>query len=713
MAKARWGGRSRHPGHARHVLGPGEQGRRVGVLPPGGGLHGQRLVGHTGLGPEAEYVQQLDGLAGQRVRLDVVAQPGQSAGGQRQAEGERAQGALAARRPDPPPADLDDGNAADHVAAGPAANARRAGPATGAADRPAATARTRAAPAPGPPEARPPPAARRRRRPLRRGRRPASPAPGRPRRPARPPEPPPASSPPGRRGGSRSRPSSTSTRSSSRPPRAHRPLRRPPTNSSRARTKVPVYSSSWPRTNSALARSASPARRRRGPPAPAGCARTPSPARWALSAAAASRGIASAGSRISRAARSYATDGGRVAAPRSLGLGGGGQLQGQLPVVAGCRLGPMPGPRRAGRQRGSEGRMRLAPLGRPARCQAADRSSGCRKVRTTPACSSTPAASSRHCPGSSPRCGERVGDRGQRLVVAGRGEQDRGPASGRQAGELLLVQVAEPSGNRQRRGQRGRAGALHRGEHPAALEQGQRVARGLDGQPVGDHRGEVPPEQPGGVAGRQSSEAAGVRSPSTAGPGAGPDRRVSRKVTRSCRNRRAANSSASVDSRSSQGRSSTTMSSGSDSAAAASRPKVAAATAKRSPDRLGLGPAHRGLQGVPLGLGERRQVLPQRRGDAEQAGMGQHGVRLHALDPDGGPAIRGGRADGGLGDRGLADAGLTLDDQHAEPALTGRGPERGDPVQHLSPADQCRVAKSVVCGNAHDRTVGLSAPCTG
>ena len=62
-------------------------------------------------------------------------------------------------------------------------------------------------------------------------------------------------------------------------------------------------------------------------------------------------------------------------------------------------------------------------------------------------------------------------------------------------------------------------------------------------------------------------------------------------------------------------------------------------------------------------------------------------------------------ADGGLGDRGLADAGLTLDDQHAEPALTGRGPERGDPVQHLSAADKCCVAKAVVCGNAHDRTV--------
>ena len=73
----------------------------------------------------------------------------------------------------------------------------------------------------------------------------------------------------------------------------------------------------------------------------------------------------------------------------------------------------------------------------------------------------------------------------------------------------------------------------------------------------------------------------------TAGSGAGPDRRVSRKVTRSCRNRRAANSSASVDSRSSQGRSSTTTSRGSASAAVASRPKVAAATAKRSPDSSG------------------------------------------------------------------------------------------------------------------------------
>ena len=144
-------------------------------------------------------------------------------------------------------------------------------------------------------------------------------------------------------------------------------------------------------------------------------------------------------------------------------------------------------------------------------------------------------------------------------------------------------------------------------------------------------------------------------------------------MTRSCRNRRAANSSASVDSRSSQGRSSTTTSRGSASAAVASRPKVAAATAKRSPDRLGLGPAHRGLQDVPLGLGEHRQVLPQRRRDSEQAGMGQHGVRLHPLDPDGGPAIRAAERTGGLGDRGLADPGLTLDDQHAEPALTGRG----------------------------------------
>jgi hypothetical protein len=54
-----------HPGRPRPLPGPSEQGRRLVVLPPGGGLHGQRLVGHAGLGPEAQHVQQLDRLAGQ------------------------------------------------------------------------------------------------------------------------------------------------------------------------------------------------------------------------------------------------------------------------------------------------------------------------------------------------------------------------------------------------------------------------------------------------------------------------------------------------------------------------------------------------------------------------------------------------------------------------------------------------------------------------
>jgi hypothetical protein len=76
-----------HPGRPRPLPGPSEQGRRLVVLPPGGGLHGQRLVGHAGLGPEAQHVQQLDRLAGQGVRLDVVAEPVQPAGGQGQARG--------------------------------------------------------------------------------------------------------------------------------------------------------------------------------------------------------------------------------------------------------------------------------------------------------------------------------------------------------------------------------------------------------------------------------------------------------------------------------------------------------------------------------------------------------------------------------------------------------------------------------------------------
>ena len=93
-----------------------------------------------------------------------------------------------------------------------------------------------------------------------------------------------------------------------------------------------------------------------------------------------------------------------------------------------------------------------------------------RKVRTTPACSSTPAASSRHRqdPGRVRRARRRSGS------APGRGWPRRAgprPSLRGQAGELLVVQVPKPSGNWQRRGQRGRAGALHRGEHPTALEQ--------------------------------------------------------------------------------------------------------------------------------------------------------------------------------------------------------------------------------------------------
>ena len=307
---------------------------------------------------------------------------------------------------------------------------------------------------------------------------------------------------------------------------------------------------------------------------------------------------------------------------------------------------------------------------------------------------------------------ERAGDRGQHLVVTRRGEQDCCPATGRQAGELLLVQVPEPSGNRHRRGQRGRAGALHRGEHPAALEQGQRVARGLDGQLVGDHRGEVSPEQLGGVAGRQSSERlafevfdgrsrTGARPPSQQEGDAVVPQPAGREQQRV--GGLPIQPGQVVDDDEQRLRLG-----GRGEQAQGCRSNGEAVTG-----RFRLGPAHGGLQGVPLGLRERRHVAPQRRHDGEQAGMGQHGVRLHSLDPDGGPAISGRRADRRLDQCSLADTRLALDHQHAEGAVPGRGAERGDPVQHLSAADQARRSSAVVCGNAHDRTVELSATVYG
>ena len=264
--------------------------------------------------------------------------------------------------------------------------------------------------------------------PPRTGRRPASPAPGS------------ASSArataraaacqflPGRRGGSRrARPAPGATAGLLAP----RPLRRPPPTAPRADEGAGVPRAA-PRTNRALARSASPLRRRGSLRQPAR-ARTPSPARWALSAAAASRasvrGLAhQQGPRVRTPPTRPAH---RRRAPRTgrwRPAPGPAPGRSRMPTRPDARSAPS---RPAARRRG---RMRLAPLGLPARCQVADRSSGCRKVRTTPACSSTPAASSRHCRGSA-RVGQRVGDQGQRLVVAGRGEQDRGPASGGQAGE--------------------------------------------------------------------------------------------------------------------------------------------------------------------------------------------------------------------------------------------------------------------------------------
>ena len=268
--------------------------------------------------------------------------------------------------------------------------------------------------------------------------------------------------------------------------------------------------------------------------------------------------------------------------------------------------------------------------------------------------------------------------------MAGGGEQHRGPAAGGQPGQLLLVEVAEPGGNRQRRRQRGRAGALHRGEHPAALEQGERVARGLGGQPVGDHRGVVPPEQPAGVGRRQSGERLAVEvvdgrsrtrarppgqqkgDPVVPQPAGGEQQRVAGLPVQPGQV---------VDDHEQRRR----LGGGGEQAQGGGGHGEALA------ERLGLGPAHGGLQGMALRPGEGGQVRPEGPDHREQAGVGQHGVGLHALDPDGGPAVGGGGPGGGLGDRGLADPGLALEDQHAEGALAGGGPEGADPVQHVEP----------------------------
>ena len=312
--------------------------------------------------------------------------------------------------------------------------------------------------------------------------------------------------------------------------------------------------------------------------------------------------------------------------------------------------------------------------------------------------------------GVQPARGERVGQRGQRLVVAGGGEQHRGPAAGGQPGQLLLVEVAEPGGHRQRRRQGGRAGALHRGEDAAALEQGERVARGLGGQPVGDHRGVLAPEQPAGVGGRQSGERLAVdvvdgRSGSRARPpgqqkgdpvvpqpAGGEQQRVAGLPVQPGQV---------VDDHQQRRR----LGRGGEQAQGGGGHGEALA------ERLGLAPPDGRLQSMALRRGEGGQMRPESPDHPEQAGVGEHRVGPHALDPDGGPAVGGGGPGGGLGDRGLADPSLALEDQRAEGSLAGGGPEGADPVQHVGPADQAGAV--VECGVAHSRTVGLNGQCRG
>jgi hypothetical protein len=77
------------------------------------------------------------------------------------------------------------------------------------------------------------------------------------------------------------------------------------------------------------------------------------------------------------------------------------------------------------------------------------------------------------------------------LIVARCGQPDREPPFRREPGELVGVQPAKPVRHGQRIRQLGRAGSLHRAEHPPALDQRQRISRRRPGQPT-DDRGRIP-----------------------------------------------------------------------------------------------------------------------------------------------------------------------------------------------------------------------------
>ena len=197
----------------------------------------------------------------------------------------------------------------------------------------------------------------------------------------------------------------------------------------------------------------------------------------------------------------------RVPPPRSLRLRGRRQLEGQLAVVAEGCLGAVPGPRRPRRQHGREGRMGLPTLGIPSPVP------GGGSQQRMPECEHRsgefqhPGRPVQALCGVQAAVGEGGGHRSQRLVVARRGQQDRRPAVGREDGQLALVDLPEPGGDRQRARQFGRAGPLHRGQEATALEQGQRVAGRVGRQTFRHHRSDVTAEQDGGIPARESGEA--------------------------------------------------------------------------------------------------------------------------------------------------------------------------------------------------------------